>query len=360
MVDLPRLRYDTAAFPSWSRDGMAAPEDDRLALDLLIRGFQISRILRLVADLDLADRIAPDEQVDVAELARAADVLPEPLLRAVRALAAFGIFKLDSGRKLSHTPRSLLLRSDAPGSLRESARFWTGTGSWRAWEMLDAALAGDVPHERAWRVGRFAYLRDHPDEARVFDAFMARFPDGRHEAVPAAYDFSKVSLIADIGGGNGEMLRRILAAFPEARGLLIERPDVVAALAPGALAEGRITPRAGDFFQEVPAGADIYLLVRVLHDWPDDDVVRILGNCRASLAGSARLLVVEALLQPDPMLGRPTEYLIDMQMMAMFGQARERTAEEYRSLLAHAGFDLARIIPTRSAISILEALPAAG
>lgn len=239
----------------------------------------------------------------------------------------------------------------------DSARFWTATGSWRAWEALDAALVGEVPHELAWGMGRFAYLQGNPEEARIFDAFMARFPDDRHSAVAAAYDFSKASLIADIGGGNGEMLRRILAASPGAKGILFERPDVVAAIPAAALADGRITPHSGSFFDAVPAGADHYLLVRVLHDWPDGDVLKILRACRASVLDGARLLVVEALLQPDPSRGRPTEYLIDMQMMAMFGKARERTADEFRDLLAQAGFDLARIVPTTSSVSILEALP---
>lgn len=338
---------------------MARPEDDRLALDLLIRGFQISRTIRLVADLGIADRIAPDGSTDIGELAAASGVLPEPLLRAVRALAAFAIFALDSTGRVSHTPRSLWLRSDAPGSLHESARFWTGTGSWRAWEALDAALIGEVPHERAWGTGRFDYLRGNPGEARIFDAFMARFPDDRHGAVVAAYDFSDAALIADIGGGNGEMLRRILAVSPEARGILFDRPDVVAAVPPEALADGRITRYPGNFFEGVPSGADIYLLVRVLHDWSDTDVVTILRACRPSLSDSARLLVVEALLQPDPARGLPTEYLIDIHMMAMFGQARERTLEEFRGLLAQAGFDLARVVATRSSVSVLEARPRA-
>lgn len=336
---------------------MARPDDDRLALDLLIRGFQISRIIRLVADLGIADRIAPDGAAGVGELAEASGVLPEPLLRALRALAAFEIFGLDAAGQVSHTPRSLLLRRDAPGSLHASARFWTAPGSWRAWEELDAALAGEVPHERAWGKGRFAYLRDNPAEARIFDAFMARFPDGRHGAVAAAYDFSGASLVADIGGGNGEMLRRILAAFPTAKGILFDRPDVIAAVAPDALAGGRITRQPGSFFESVPAGADLYLLVRVLHDWSDEDALRILRICRASMAGRARLLVVEALMQPDPKHGLPTEYLIDMQMMAMFGRARERSADEFRGLLAEAGFDIARIVPTASSVSILEAAP---
>lgn len=336
---------------------MARLDDDRLALDLLIRGFQISRVIRLVADLGIADRVSPDAASSVAELARASGVLSEPLLRVMRVLAAFEIFRLDTDGRVTHTPRSLLLRTDLPNSLHYSARFWTGTASWRAWEALDVALDGKVPHEVAWGTNRFAYLRSNPDEARIFDAFMVNFPDNRHSAIAAAYDFSKTRLIADIGGGNGETLRQILAAFPETRGLVFDRADVVAAIPPEALADGRITTQAGSFFDGVPAGSDLYLLVRVLHDWPDEDASRILRSCRANMRTDARLLVVEGLIDPDPSRGPPTEYLIDMQMMAMFGKARERTEDEFRELLRNAGFDLTGVIATTSSVSILEAAP---
>ncbi|WEX76775.1 methyltransferase [Sinorhizobium numidicum] len=244
-----------------------------------------------------------------------------------------------------------------PNSLHHGARFWTAAGSWRAWEYLDAALHGKVPHEVAWGTDRFSYLRDNPGEARLFDAFMANFPDDRHNAVAASYDFSTVGLIADIGGGNGEALRRIAAVYPHVRGILFDRMHVIAAIPAEMLAQGRITPQVGSFFDQVPPGADLYMLIRVLHDWPDDDARRILRCCRAAIPEDGRLLVVEALMPADPSLGQPTEYLIDMQMMAMFGSARERTESEFDALLADTGFDLVRVIPTASSVSILESVP---
>jgi hypothetical protein len=215
-----------------------------------------------------------------------------------------------------------------------------------------------VPHEAAWGVGRFEYLRAHPDEARIFDAMMANFPDSRHAAMAAAYDFSGARLIADIGGGNGAMLRQILARFPGPRGLVFDLEDVVRAIPPDGLMAGRIAARAGSFFDEVPAGADVYLLIRVLHDWRDEDCLRILRACRAAMGAETLLLIGELLLDPDPARGRPTGYLLDMQMMAIFGSARERTEAEFRGLLAEAGFTLRRVIETGSLVSILEAVAA--
>jgi O-methyltransferase domain len=331
------------------------PDDELAALDRLLRGFQVSRMLRLVADLGIADRIMPDDRMTVGELARDCGVQPQPLMRVLQALAAFGVFAVAADGSIAHTARSRLLRTDRPNSLHHSARFWTAPGSWRAWERLDVALTGGVPHEAVWGMGRFEYLRAHPDEARVFDAMMANFPDNRHAAMAAAYDFSGARLIADIGGGNGAMLRHILARFPGPCGLVFDLEDVVRAIPPDNLMEGRIAVRAGSFFDGVPTGADFYLLIRVLHDWGDEDCLRILRACRAAMGPGALLLIGELILDPDPARGRPTDYLLDMQMMAIFGIARERTEAEFRGLLAEAGFALRRAIPTGSPISILEA-----
>lgn len=338
-------------------NGSGAAEREHATLDLLIHGFQISRLIRAAADLDIADRIAPDWEIDIAELAEECGVSPRPLLRILRALAALGIFRLSADGRLSHSLRSLLLRKDAPNSLHYAARFWSGPGSWKAWGVLDEALAGVTPHQAAWKTGRFDYLREHPEEARVFDAFMAHTPEDRHEALAAAYDFSHAGLIVDVGGGNGEALRRILARFPTPRGLIFDRRDVVEAIAPEARLGGRITAQAGSFFEHVPADADFYLLNWVLHDWSDADCLRILRSCRAAMGADATLLISERLLEPDPAAGDPMTYLVDTHMMAMFGSARERTEAEFRDLLEASGFALRRSIPTAPPFSIVEAVP---
>ena len=333
-------------------------QSDVEALDLLIRGFQVSRMLRLVADLAVADKLSDDGARNVDDLASACGVQATPLLRVLRALAAFDVFCVTVDGQVSHSARSRLLRSDAPTSLRTAARFWAAPGSWRAWGELDAALTGGNPHQVAWQTSRFDYLRQHANEARLFDEFMAAMRDDRHEAVAAAYDFSGTNLIVDVGGGNGETLRCVLRRFSGVRGLVLDRDDVVEAIPAAARLDGRIEVRGGDFLQSVPAGADRYLLVRVLHDWSDEDCVRILKSCRSAMPAKARLLIVEQFLEPDPQRGRPMAYLLDIQMMAMIGSARERSREEFEGLLAASGLTAIRVIPTESAVSIVEAAPA--
>jgi O-methyltransferase domain len=332
-------------------------DENHAALDLLIRGFEVSRMLRLVADLAIADKVPKHGYCDVHELATACAVLPTPLLRVLRALAAFGVFHVTADSKVSHSPRSILLRTDAPNSLHYLARCLTAPGSWKAWGELDAALTGETPFQVAWNTSRFQYLRDHVDEGRAFDAFMASAPDNRHQAIAQAYDFSSAALIVDIGGGNGEALRRILTRFTKPRGLVYDREDVVAAIAPAARLGGRIDVKGGSFFDKAPADADIYLMSKILHDWTDEDCIRILRTCRAAMPAHARLLIAELLLDADPSKGRPQLYLNDMQMMAMFGGARERTEAEFKELLAASGFSISRLITTASPVILIEAIP---
>ena len=333
-------------------------EHDRAALDLLLRGFQVSRLLRLVADLGIADRLPPDGRLPLTDLAADCDVQPQPLIRVLRALAAFAIFTVAPDGSVAHTPRSRLLRTDATNSLSHAARFWAATGAWEAWGQLDAALNGRVPHEVAWNMTRFDYLRAHPGEARLFDAMMAHFPDDRHAAIAASYDFAGARLIADIGGGDGETLRHILTRYPAPSGLLFDREDVVHSIPNDKLLGARIALAQGSFFESVPSGADIYMLTRVLHNWSDDDCLRILRVCRAAMGSDALLLLGEQVLDPDPTHGRQADYLLDVQMMAMFGSARSRTESEFADLLANSGFVLRRIVPTASPVSLVEAAPA--
>lgn len=327
---------------------------ERTTLDLLIRGFQVSQMIRVIADLGIADRIPSNGQTAAADLAAQCGVRHQPLIRMLRALASLHIFAVTTDENVRHTELSRLLRTDMPGSMHYGARFWAGPGSWRAWGVLDRALKGEVPHEVAWGTDRFAYLRGHPEEARVFDDMMANFPDNRHAAVAETYDFSDVRLIVDVGGGNGAALRHILARFPQPQGILFDRKDVVNELSSADLMDGRIEPMGGSFFERVPPAADLYILSRVLHDWSDEDCIKILRVCRGHMQPGSQLLIVEHIIEPDPTQGRPTDYLVDIQMMAMFGSARARTEEEFRKLLAESGFALRQHIATKSPVSILE------
>jgi O-methyltransferase domain len=110
----------------------------------------------------------------------------------------------------------------------------------------------------------------------------------------------------------------------------------------------------GSFFEEVPAGGDAYVLQTVIHDWDDEPSVRILQKCRRSIDEGAKLLIVE---QVVPTGNEYHSSKFDDLNMLVFYQGHERTAEEFRVLLATAGFTLSRILPTSFQWSVVEAVP---
>ena len=112
---------------------------------------------------------------------------------------------------------------------------------------------------------------------------------------------------------------------------------------------------AADFFEVVPGGADAHVLKTVVHDWSDEDSLRLLKRCRSAIAVDGRMLVLEVVVPEGS--GPDFSHLMDLNMLVMLG-GMERTAREYESLLARAGFRLTRIVPTASPFSVIEAQPA--
>jgi SAM-dependent methyltransferase len=176
-------------------------------------------------------------------------------------------------------------------------------------------------------------------------------------SVATGYDFSPIRTVADIGGGRGTLLAAILRAHGHVRGVLFERPSVVADAAEVLQAAGvadRCETVPGDFFQGVPDGADAYILANVLHDWNDADSVRILGACRRAMAKDGRVLIVERLIPDDPADALPV-LLSDMTMLVVTG-GQERTNTEYSRLLAEAGLALANVQPVAPPYGVVEGL----
>jgi hypothetical protein len=265
-------------------------------------------------------------------------------------LAAHGIFE-DDGGGFRHTPASRLLRSDHPTSLRAFAAMMDLPVFTGAFAELEHSLrTGSPAIETVEPKGVWAYLQDHPDQARTFDRGMTAKAAADIAAIVGAYDFGGFSTIADIGGGRGHLLRAILEAAPTAEGVLFDQPDVIEALD---FDHDRLTRRAGDFFADPLPAADAYVLMEVIHDWPDAESVAILRAIRAAAATGAKVLVVENLLLPEDGAGARGQSL-DIVMLAMTG-GRERTAQRLSELLRSSGFGDPTVIPTEGPLRIVEA-----
>jgi hypothetical protein len=322
----------------------------------LLTGYWIAQALHVAAHLGLADLLKEGPR-SVAHLAKAAGAHERSLYRLLRALAGEGVFVEDEQGRFGLTPLGDCLRSDAPHSQRSMA-IMNGEEHYRCWgELLYCVQTGRTAFEKLYGQPIFDYLAAHPRQARIFDEGMVGVHGTETKAMLDAYDFHGIGTLADLGGGNGSLLSATLQRHPNLRGLLFDRPDVIErarANLKAAGLENRCTLIAGSFFETVPAGADVYLMRHIIHDWNDEQCRTILRHCRKAVPSSGRLLLVESVIPPgnEPSFAK----LLDLTMLAIPG-GMERTEAEYRELLASAGFHLARVVPTAAHVDVIECVP---
>jgi hypothetical protein len=335
----------------------ASEQSPRDALWRMTNAYQVSQAIHVAASLGVADHLR-DGPRSVEELAAATGSRAPSLYRLLRALASVGIFTEADGR-FGLTPLAEYLRSDVPGSVRAWAMMIGRPHAWSTWSsLLDSVTTGEPAFPALYGMSAWEYRAAHPEEGAIFDAAMNSLSTIAASAVVDSYDFSGIGVLADVGGGQGELLAGILAANPHMRGILFDQPHVIAG-APPVLERAGVADRCqvvgGSFFEAVPRGADAYLLKSVIHDWDDTPAVEILRRCRTAMVGTGKLLLVEYLVrpgnEPDPLKFR------DLMMLVMVG-GRERTAEDFRRLYAEAGFRLIEIIPTGAPYHVIEGVPA--
>lgn len=323
---------------------------------LMINGFQISQALHVAATLGIADLLDGGPR-SVGDLAESAGTDAPALSRLLRALASIGVFtEIDGAFCL--TPAAAPLRSGVPGSVRAWAMNIGQPYFWQSWgHLLHSVRTGEPAFPSLYGMSAWEYRQDHPDANAIFNAAMTDLSMGVVDAVVESYDFSGIDVLVDVGGGEGSLLAAILAANPALRGILFDQPHVVRS-AGTLLEDAGVAPRCevmeGNFFDSVPAGANAYLLKSIIHDWDDGSAIHILRTCRAAIAATGKLLIVDRVIQPgnDP---DPSKYM-DLNMLVMLG-GRERTADDFGKLYAEAGFRLTRIVPTLSGFGVIEGAP---
>ena len=335
-------------------------KEERAAADAVLQmiwGVHMSRAVYVVAALGIADLLAGGPMT-AAQLAQATQAHEESLYRVLRLLASLGVLTEHDHRSFTLTILGERLRGDVPASMRFWAMLVDCGGGMRSFEpIIETVKSGKPGLDIAYGMGSFEFLAAHPDLAQQFQAAMSERTAAFASSVAAGYDFSPMRSVADIGGGKGTLLGAILRAHGHLRGILFDRPSVVADATGVLQAEGvadrcEIVP--GDFFQGVPDGVDGYILANVLHDWNDADSVRILGACRRAMAKDGRVLIVERLIPDDPADAVPV-LLSDLTMLVFTG-GKERTNAEYGQLLADAGMSLASVQPVAPPYGVIEGL----
>ena len=321
----------------------------------LITGYWVSQAVGVVALLGVADQLGEGPRRS-DDLARAVGADPGALYRVLRLLASLGVFAEAAPGSFTLTPLGETLRSDAPDSVRNFAITETAPGHWLPWGRLhESVLSGRPMAREALGMELFDWYAQNPEEAGFFNAAMGNLSALAASELMRVYDFSAVRTVADVGGAHGVLLTAVLRANPAARGILFDLPHVIASAAEVIVAAGlsqRCELVSGDFFEAVPDGADLHLLKQIIHDWDDERATQILKNCHRALAPAGKLLLVEMVIPPD---NHPSPaQAMDLNMLVLLG-GRERTEQEYQSLLEAAGFRLERIIQTHSPFSVIEA-----
>lgn len=328
------------------------------ALRRLVVGYRVSQCLFVAAKLGIAD-LLKDGAKSIEYIAQATGAHASSLYRIMRLLASEGVFEEEQAH-FKLTPLAIPLQKDTPGSLRIRAIFEGEECNWRAWgNIMHSVSTGAPAFDDVFKMGFFDYVKEDDVAASIFDELMATQTMPWAHAVAGAYDFSGVKTLVDVAGGYGALLTTIMAMNPSVQGILFDLKHVIKSAAlkladmPGI--SDRCQAIAGDIFDSVPKGGDCYMLKYILHDWDDERSKIILRNCRSAMPkNGGRLLIIELLIPSG------NEYnfgkSVDVDMLVLTG-GRERTEEEHRSILEASGFKLSRVIPTKSDLSILEAVP---
>jgi O-methyltransferase domain/Dimerisation domain len=326
----------------------------------LIQMRLISQAVHTVAVLGVADLLR-DGPKSAEELAKATGTNPECLRRVMRALASFELFSQDSAGRFALAPLGEFLKRDMAGSLHGAALFFGGEAGTKTIPFFLACVrTGESAIEKlAGGKALFEWLQTDPERTKLFNSVMNSFSILHITGLLEAYDFSPARKIVDVGGGHGKIISEVLKKNPGMRGVLFDMPHAFEggknAIAQAGLAD-RCEVVSGDFFTSVPAGADAYVLSRVIHDWDDDKTVAILKVVRKAIVPEGKLILLETVVRPDG--GSVYPVLSDLNMLLMTGGC-ERTEEEYRALYRASGFELTRTVPTQSptGTTVIEGRP---
>lgn len=271
------------------------------------------------------------------------------LFRLLRAMAAYDVVKYAGndrfalgrfGKALTgeDSAAPMLLYANAPWHVSAYAHLAEGIRSKRP--------GFDVAHDKPM----FSYFEEHPQAGALFDAAMQSLTPLFAQAFAAAYDFTGMQHVVDIGGGTGVLLTTVLARFPNLRGTVFELPGVVRRVK----TNERLGAASGNVFTDAPPSADAYIFSHVLHDWDDDSCVRMLQSVRRAMPPDARVLVYE-IVAPEPNNWWTQDRISDLEMMAMLS-GRERTRGEFAALFERAGLRLNRVIAAGAPESVLEVI----
>ncbi len=318
-----------------------------------IVGKWISKPIYAAAEFGIADILAEGPK-SIEEIAQISKTHAPSLNRVMRALASVGIFSETEDNQYELTPMAECLKT---GAMRSIALMFNSDWNEKAWTcFIDSVRTGETPFKKAHGMPITDWLGKNPQAEKMLGEANALKAANSHRAIVDVYDFSGINTLTDVGGGFGVLIAEILSANPLMKGIVAEHPSIVQAAKETIRAreiQDRCEAVECDFFKEIPAGTDAYLMSHILHDWKDEECQVILKNCHNAMKPESKLLIVEMIIPPGN--GPSIAKLLDLEMFVITG-GRERTENEYKYLLESSGFKLSRIISTKEGISVIEGM----
>lgn len=332
------IRHSTLASGAMAPSDSETPGLQRLvaAADLVT-----PMAVRVAATLRLADLVAEGvEQVDA--LAERTGTNADALGRVLRQLVCHGIFTEPEPGRIALNDAAAALQSEDPAGVRAwfDLDGFSGPMDFVFAELMHTVRTGQPAWEAAYGVPFWEHLDANPALAASFDAMMS---DSPRITAAAAYDWTGVQHVADVGGGTGALLTAVLRANPAIRGTLVDLPDTVARARPIMAAsglDGRCEFAGQSFFDPLPAGADAYVLSGVLHDWGDAEATAILRRCAEAAGADGRVLIAES----HGTAGDNPAMFAEMNLrMLVLAGGRERSVERYGALAGAAGLQVVAV-----------------
>ncbi len=329
-------------------------ESPRQELFNMISGYRTTQALYVAAKLGIADHLVNGPK-SAEELAKEVGANSKALFRLMRYLAALGVFTQAESGKFGLAPLGKLLGTDNPESMRYSAIFGGEENYKATGNLLHSVRTGETAFNHLYGKGHFEWMANNTDASSTFNKAMAQSLRRLAKNPVESYDYSGRRLVVDVGGGRGDLISSVLVANPAMEGVLFDLPQGSAearSLLKSKGVEDRCHIKTGSFFDSIPAGGDVYVLSRILHDWPDDKAATILANCRKAIKEDGTLLIRDNVISDGDVLGST----LDITMLIMTG-GEERTEAEWKHLLHSAGFALTRVYKKEGQLDLLEARP---
>jgi hypothetical protein len=322
-----------------------------------IGGIGHTQLIHAAARWKIAD-LLHQQPMTADELAQRLKTHAEATHRMMRALVTLGVFKLGSDGKFRNNRLSEPLRTGSPGSMRDFADYFGSPSNVTAWsDVLTTVKSGTNAFERIHQMPIWQWFQKHPQEGQIFAEAMVNLTQLDAPVIAKTYPFSEIRSLCDVAGGRGTLLTEILHHHPHLNAVLFDESHILEKALSFLEQRGVaavVERKSGNFFERVPRGHDAYLVKDILHDWDDERCIQILTNIRQAIAPKGRLLVAEVLVEKQT-TQKPGP-LMDVHMMTVCCEGRQRSRNEFKELFQKCGFKMNRVFSTPFPISIIEGI----